>query len=368
MDVICEKKELLSGVQKVQRGVPTRTLLPHLTSVLLRAEQGMLELVTTDLEIEIRDKIESKIKEPGNVLIPAMVFRNIVYNLPESEVCLKKQSDESRLYLKCGEAEFYINTFKEEDFPLINIENERSAFSVERKSLGDTLKRTIKSSSKDEMKPVLNGALLSILDQKIEFVSTDSYRLTVCNVTYTNKDISGAQIIIPNRALQEVLKIISLAKEGEAKVSLTDNKIIFSLGNSLLTSRVIEGEFPAWEKLFPETWQNELKVNKKILQEIIRRVSVMAQDNAPVKMSLKKNEVIVSAEKAEVGSSTERCPLEYEGENMTISFNPTFLLDGLEGVDDEEVDIKINEPLKPCLIRPVAHEDYLYIIMPIKSD
>lgn len=375
MKIRCVKEDLLKGIQIVQKGISAKSALPILSSILFQAEDK-LKLQTTDLETSISCITNAKIIKKGRVGVPARLIGDIVRSLPEAAVDLEYNPDKRELALLCQNSSFEIKTLSAEDFPKVpNLESStiQEECTLESNLFLNVVKQVIRAASKDETRPILTGILFTLSESKVRMVATDSYRLAVTESSIESKKgekrkEEGEKIraVIPTKALEDVLKIISILESQEVRMRVLENHIVFDLGEAQLIARLIEGQYPNYQQLLPEGYQLELPVKREELIGAVKRISLLAQNNSPVQFDLGKNNLTVSAVTQEVGEAKEDVKIKYEGEEVKIAFNGQYLLDGLTAVNQEDVLIKLLDPLKPGLIKSVESDEFLYLIMPVR--
>jgi DNA polymerase-3 subunit beta len=332
-----------------------------LGGILLRADEGRLLLAATDMEISLRATISGAIEGDGAVVVPGKLLTDLARLLPDENVTLVHEEGDGVLAVTSGSHSSRLNVFSAEDFPrLPPVDGELHA--TDAAALLGTIDKVARAASRDESRPVLTGILVQFAGGKLVMAATDSYRLAVKE---TDLDAGGAEIeaIIPARALQELARLA--AGEEEVKLGLQDNHVVFGAGDVWLTSRRIDGQFPNYKQLLPETFEAELTLERAPLLEVIRRAGVLAQRNAPLRLRFAEGELTVSAQTQDVGEGRESIPIEYAGEPLEIGFNPEFLRDGLEAVGSDSVQLKLINPLRPGLVVS-PDESFWYLIMPIR--
>jgi DNA polymerase-3 subunit beta len=230
----------------------------------------------------------------------------------------------------------------------------------------ETISRVARSASRDETRPVLTGILISAAGQELRMVATDSYRLSVKETTLEAPLQGTLEANVPARALQELARIEQQTGAETVAVSVGQNQAIFELGDVVLSSRLIDGQFPNYRQLLPESVEHELRLSSAEVTDVVRRISLLAQKNAPLRMSFSEGSLSVSAQTPDVGEASEAIPVPYKGELFEIGFNPEFLRDGLESIDTDELVLKLISPLRPGLIESPDSGDFVYLIMPIR--
>ena len=230
----------------------------------------------------------------------------------------------------------------------------------------ETAAKVARSASRDETRPILTGILVSASGSDLRMVATDSYRLSV-KETGLEAPLDGSfEANVPARALQELVRIAQAADEGELTIGVRANQVVFDLGGVVLSSRLIDGQFPNYRQLLPDTHEHELTVSTSELTDVVRRMSLMAQKNAPLRLAFGDGELKVSAQTPDVGEAHESMPIPFQGEPFEIGFNPDFLRDGLESVDADDLRLKLISPLRPGLIEAGDESGFQYLIMPIR--
>ncbi|MGH3103426.1 MAG: DNA polymerase III subunit beta [Gaiellaceae bacterium] len=362
MKVTCGRDELMQKLGVVARAVSTRASVQVLLGVLLRAEAGRLQLAATDMELSLRASLEAEVADEGAAVVPGRLLVDIARLLPAGEVVLEHRAEEGVVRLECGSASYRLNSYSVEDFPRLPDVETLQSFTVEREALLDTVARVSRSASRDESRPVLTGILVRFEAGRLVMAATDSYRLSVKETTLGG-EAPPFEAIIPARALGELARIAQGGEEIELGVH--ENQVVFSAGGVLLTTRRIDGQFPNYKKLIPETFEHELALPRTELLEVVRRTAVMAQRNSPLRLRFAEGELTVSAQTQDVGESRESLPVAFTGEPLEIGFNAEFLRDGIESVTTDEVTLKLISPLRPGLIQG-GGDDFSYLIMPIR--
>lgn len=361
--VTCAKDELTRALSLVGRAVSTRATVQVLGGVLLRAGDGQVELAATDMELSLRLTVEAQVEGEGAVVAPGRLLVDLARLLPEGEVVLEHRSEQGVLEITCGPASYKLNTYSAEDFPKLPDAAATETFSVDSGAFLETVARVARSASRDESRPVLTGILVRFEGGKLVMAATDSYRLSVKETELAGGTATELEAIVPARALTELSRIAQDA--GELKIGVQENHVVFGAGDVWLTTRRIDGQFPNYKQLLPETFEHEVSLPREEFLEVVRRASVMAQRNSPLRLRFADGEVTVSAQTQDVGEVKESLPVPFTGDPLEIGFNPEFLRDGLESVESEEVALRLISPLRPGLIHSDA-EDFSYLIMPIR--
>jgi DNA polymerase III subunit beta len=356
------KDELASRLAIVARGVSTRTAVLVLGGIQLRAEGGRLYLAATDMDLSLRASLDAHVSGEGTVVVPGRLLLDIARSLPEGDVVIEHRPEEAVVAVTAGPASYRLHTYSAEDFPRLPDAEASTMHAIDREALVDTVARVGRSASRDESRPVLTGILVRFEPGKIVMAATDSYRLAV-KETPVEGSLPELEAIIPARALQELARIASGADEVE--LGMQENHVVFSADGVLLTTRRIDGQFPNYRQLLPEQFEHELALPREELVDVVRRVSLMAQRNSPLRLRFADGELTVSAVTQDVGEARESMPAPFSGETLEIGFNAEFLRDGLESVDSETLRFKLISPLRPAVLEGES-DDYVYLIMPIR--
>jgi DNA polymerase III subunit beta len=361
--VTCVKDELTQALSLVGRAVSTRATVQVLGGVLLRASDGQMHLSATDMELSLRLSVGAQIEGDGAVVAPGRLLVDLARLLPESEVVLEHRPEHGVLEITCGPASYKLNTYSAEDFPKLPEVEGTQTFAVDSSAFLETVSRVARAASRDESRPVLTGVLVRFEGGKLIMAATDSYRMSVKETELAGETASELEAIVPARALTELSRVAQ--DSGELQIGVQENHVVFGAGDVWLTTRRIDGQFPNYKQLLPETFEHEVALPREEFLEVVRRASVMAQRNSPLRLRFAEGEVTVSAQTQDVGEAKESLPVPFTGDPLEIGFNPDFLRDGLESVESDEVALRLISPLRPGLLRSDA-EDFSYLIMPIR--
>jgi len=358
----CSRDELARALGIVSRGVSTRTTVQILAGILIDAREGSVKLAATDMELSLRTSLEAQIESEGSVVVPGRLLLELARLLPDSEVSIEHKLEEAIVEVRCGSASYRLHTYNAEDFPRLPEVEAVERHEVDRETLLETVARVSRSASRDESRPVLTGVLMRFEPGKLVMAATDSYRLSV-KETPLEGSVPELEAIVPARALAELARIAQAGEQIELGVH--ENQVVFGTGDAWLTTRRIDGQFPNYRQLVPEAFDHEVSLPREELLDVVRRVSVMAQRNSPLRLRFADGELTVSAQTQDVGEARESLPTAFSGEPLEIGFNAEFLRDGVESVVGEQARLKLISPLRPGLIQGEG-DDFLYLIMPIR--
>jgi DNA polymerase-3 subunit beta len=360
--IICSKDELVQALGIASRAVSTRTSVQILSGILLEARNSELRVAATDMELSLRATLSAQVEGDGAIVLPGKTLVDIARLLPADDVEIEHKPVESVAHLTCGSASYTLHTYNPEDFPRLPELDAVTTFSVDREALLETITRVARAASRDESRPVLTGILVSFAGGKLVMAATDSYRLAV-KETALEGTVPELEAIVPGRALQELARIATSGDEVE--VGVQENQVVFSTNGVWLTTRRIDGQFPNYRQLLPETFEHELTLPRVELLEVVRRASVMIQRSTPLQLRFAQGELTVIARTHEVGESKESMPAPFTGDPLEIGFNAEFLRDGLELIDSDDVRLKLISPLRPAVIHGEG-DDFTYLVMPIR--
>jgi DNA polymerase-3 subunit beta len=366
MKLTIPRDTLSAALQLVGRAVSTRGTLPSLGGILADASNGTLTLRATDMELALTHAMNGlAVESEGAVLLPGRLFADVVRSLPPGDVALALRPEERDVEVAAGGARFHLRTLPAEDFPRLP-EPEGEPMTLPATPLAETIELVARAASRDEVRPILTGVLVQAEGERLTMVATDSYRLAVKHATLSAPVSETLEANVPARALRELARIIAAEGVDEVGLAMPRNQAIFHVGSVVLSSRLIEGQFPSWRQLIPESFEHEVRLPRDEFHEIARRVSQLAQRNAPLRLLFGEGEVTAAATTPDVGDASEAMPAPYSGEPLEIAFNPQFLIEGVESVGSEELTLQLSSPLRPGLIRPVDGDEFSYLVMPIR--
>ena len=364
-----ERQPFLSELQLVTRAAATRSAIPALGGVMLKAEGEGIVLSATDTEIALRSSIAAEVEQDGTLLLPARLLLDIVRVADGDRVSIESASDQGVVKVTSQRASFAVRTLPAADFPKLPTADADTAVQLDAAALAATVERVARAASRDETRPVLTGILVSLEDGTLRMVATDSYRLSVKEAAVPGLNGTAFEANVPARALQELGRVVAETQPEVVSIITRDNQVVFESGRVTLSSRLIDGQFPNYRQLLPESYEHDVVIDKSELLGVVRRVSLMAQRNAPLRLRFEQGTVTLSAQTPDVGEASESVPVNYQGDELEIGFNPQFLQEGLESVGATEVRLRLISPLRPGLIETAgegAEDQFLYLIMPVR--
>ena len=365
MKLTTKRGELVSKLSIVSRAVSTRAATQALSGILLTATDDGVALTATDGEMGLRTAMAADVGEAGSVLLPGRLLSELSRSLGDETVEIEQRESERDVEIRSGGSSFHLRVLSSEDFP--NLPEEGSEpLTIPAPALAETVELVARAASRDDMRPVLTGVLVSAAGQEMTMVATDSYRLAVKRTELESAIGGELEANIPAKALRELGRLVAGGEIEQVAVSLLPNQAVFKAGEVLLNTRLIDGQFPNFRQLLPESYEHDVRLPRSEFLEVVRRVSQLAQRNAPLRLAFSQGELKVSASTPDVGDAEEAMPAVFEGEALEIGFNPEFLRDGIESVEGDEIVLRLISPLRPGLLQPVDNEDFRYLVMPIR--
>jgi DNA polymerase III subunit beta len=360
-----KRDEFVSKLSIVSRAVSTRAITQALAGVLLTATEDGVLLSATDGEMGMRTKLEAEVSGTGSVLLPGRLLAELARSLGDQSVEIELREAERDVEIRSGSSNFHLHVLPAEDFPKLPDET-GEPLKIPATALAETIDLVANAASRDDMRPVLTGVLVTAGSDEMTMVATDSYRLAVKRTKLEGGAGGELEANIPAKALRELARIVAGEEVEDVAVSLLPNQAVFKAGSVLLNTTLIDGQFPNFRQLLPESYEHDVRLPRSDFLGVARRVSQLAQRNAPLRLSFSSGELKVSASTPDVGDAEETMPAAFEGEAMEIGFNPEFLKDGIESVNGDEVMLRLISPLRPGLLQPVDNEDFRYLVMPIR--
>lgn len=364
MKFICEKRELIEAISLVQKAINSQNTLPVLANILLKTEGQKLYLSATNLEIAISTSLEADVENEGAITLPARLFSNYISLLKDGEISVSLDSVDSVL-IKSADSQTKIKGISADEFPELPVVQEESSFVLPADVLKKGIEQTVFSCSASSTRPVLSGVLLWTNGTELRLVGTDSYRLGEKKITLP-EEMEDQKYIVPARTFQELSRI--LGKEKEVKVILSKNQILFQTEHSEISSRLIEGNFPDYERIIPKTEQATASVSRSDLILAVKRAGIFAReiDNNNVRVGIEKEHISIATEETEIGSGSTNVPANIDGEGTLMALNAQYYLDALQVISTENVILKSGNSLAPLKISAENDDSFVHIIMPLK--
>lgn len=383
MKISCTQENLNRGLQISSHIASKNINLPILNNVLLKVENGSIVFLATNLEIGVRSVIRGKIEEEGSIALPAKLFTDYINSLPREKVDITLE--EQNIEVKCGNFETKIRGVLPTEFPLIPEVKDCSTYSVEIDKFRNSVNQVLFAVSNNDIRPEISGVFLKFDGEKKQVImaATDSYRLAEKNIDFLEGESGERGVIIPFKTMQEVLRILSIFKDGEndnteegkvLKICLTENQAMFSVNGVELISRVVEGQYPDYRQIIPNTWKTKAIFDKTELIQVVRTASLFSKQGIydisfkfKPKEEGREGELILNSANSQFGETTASLKIDLEGEGNETVLNYKYLLEGLNAIEQEKVILELISGENPCLLQPKEEtSNYLYIIMPIK--
>ncbi len=359
----CERDVLLDALSTTGRAVGGRTGTIALSGLHLELSGDALRVTGSDLDLTISQTLTVAGDTDGVVVIPSKLIADIVRALGPGAVDVVVDGDE--VQITAGRSEFSMRTIPADDFPRLS-QPEGDEVTLNAADLSAALKQVVKAASGDDSRPILTGVLLAAEGEGLRLVSTDSYRLAVRDLPGTSVLSGDQSVLVPSRALAELNRITPVGDGATVSLRLGERDASFEVDGIQVVTRLIEGEFPNYRGLIPDTYPNELTVNRAELMDAVRRVRLMAQEATPIRLNMKPDGLELVAVTQDVGQAQEALDANYNGDELTVAFNPDYLIDGIEVTGGEEITLQTVDPLKPAVMRGADSEDFLYLLMPVR--
>lgn len=367
MNLTIAKEQIITGLQAVQNVVSTRTTLPILSNVLLKAENDRLELTATDLDVTISCAVEAKVKKPGASTVPVKRLFGIVRELSGAE--LDMDVDEKNFCsIRSGPSFYKINGLSADEFPPLPKFKEEKKAVLPQETVRAMMRKTSFAISTDESRYVLNGIFLCLKDHKMTMVATDGRRLALVDEDVNVPETSQGEFIVPAKAVNELNRL--LQEKGEIEVRYAENQASFTLkdekgGSILIITKLVEGNYPNYRQVIPSETKERISVVREELLHALRRAEIMTSEKSnSVKLSFGKNRLEITANSPEVGEAKESLAVNYKGNEMAIAFNPKYLIDPLNALPNDEIFIELIDELSPGVIK--INGPFLYVVMPMR--
>lgn len=357
----CERDVLVEALATAERAATSRAALPVLSGLRLALTGDRLRVTGTDLDLTITTEVEVGGEDDGVAVLPARLAVDIVRNLEPGAVEVDTSGDRPRI--SAGRSEFFLHAIPADEYPT-PAEPQGESVSLAAGELAEALGQVTHAASTDESRPILTGVLLAAEDDGLRLVSTDSYRLAFRDLPGTTVLQQGQHVLVPSRALSELVRV--LAQDTPVTLVLADQLATFTVGSFHLTTRLIQGDFPDYQKLIPTDMPNRLTVDRHALIDAIRRVQLMARENSPVRLTMGADGLELRAVTQEVGEAVESLDAKYEGSELTVAFNPRYLMDGLQVAPGDEVTLMTRDAQRPAVIRSTERDEFLYLLMPVR--
>ena len=363
MKIICSKSSLLKSVSISLKAVPSKTTMPILECILMDATTNQIKFTTNDMELGIETIVDGIIEEKGMVALDAKIFYEIIRRLPDNDITIKTD-DKYTATITCEKAKFNIPGKSGEDFAYLPMIEKDESLTISQYTLKEMIRQTIFSIAVNENNKLMTGELFEIKDNCLKVVSLDGHRIAIRKMPL-KKEYSDRKVVVPGKTLSEVSKILSGEMDDQVSIYFTKNHILFEFDQTMVVSRLIEGEYFRIDQMLSSDYETKLKINRKEFLDCIDRATLLVRevDKKPIIINITDDDMELRIDSA-MGSMNEEIDIEKEGKDIMIGFNPKFLIDALRVIDDETVTIYLVNPKAPCFIRD-DEENYTYLILPV---
>ncbi|MGD9014430.1 MAG: DNA polymerase III subunit beta [Candidatus Omnitrophota bacterium] len=361
MRLSVNKEILVKGIQTVQNVISQKSNLPILSYLLLETNKENIQLTATDLDIGIIHKIPARIEESGNIILPAKKFGDIIKEFPEETISINTKKNNLTI-IESKQCQFKLMGLSYEEFPKLPKFTNQEVIKLDQDTLKEILSLVAFAVSYDETRYILNGILCQIKKDSITLIATDGKRLACYQKKLPQGVNQPTQIIIPIKTIHELNR--NLTEEGEILLGIGKNQILLDLGNTQIISRLIEGEFPDYKQVIPPASPNKIKIDREQCLLATRRAALLSTpDYQAIKLEVHNDRLVISKSTPNIGESREELPCEYNGKDMIIGFNPSYLIDVLKNLTEQTIELEITDSEKPGVIRT---NGYIYIVLPMR--
>ena len=363
MKIVCNKSDLVKGVNIVSKAVPGKTTMPILECILIDATTDIIKLTANDMELGIQTEIAGEIIDRGMIAIDAKIFSEIVRKLPDNEVSIETD-DRLQTTIVCEKAKFDISGKPGNEFAYLPIIEKDDSIVISQFTLKEVIRQTIFSIADTESNKLMTGELFEIKDNVLRVASLDGHRISIRKIELKNP-VSDYKMVVPGKTLIEISKILSGEAESMVEISYTNNHIVFEFDNTIVVSRLIEGEYFKIDQMLSSDYDTKVRINKKEFLNCIDRATLLIKegDKKPIIIDIQ-DEMMELKIKSQIGSMNEEIMISNDGKDLLIGFNPKFLIDALRVIDDEEVTLYLMNAKAPCFIKDET-ESYIYLILPV---
>ena len=363
MKLIFTKSSLNKAVGIVMKAVPTRTTMSILECILIDASTNEIKFTANDMELGIETIVEGEIIEKGKVAIDAKIFSEIVRKLPDNDITIETD-DNYTSTITCEKSKFNIAGKSGDDFSYLPVIIKEKSISLSQFTLKETINQTIFCTSPNDNNKMMTGELFEVKDNVLKVVGLDGHRIAIRNINLSG-NADDVKVVVPGKTLNEISKILSSDVESVVNIYFTNNHILFEFDNTMVVSRLIEGEYFKINQMLSSDYETKVVINKKEFLDSIDRANLLIRegDKKPIIINITDGSLEVKVQSA-IGSLNEDIDINKEGKDIMIGFNPKFLIDALRVIDDETVDIYLVNPKAPCFIRD-KEENYIYLILPV---
>ena len=363
MKIICEKDELMKSINIVSKAVPVRTTMNILECILINAGSGRIRLTANDMELAIETTLEGEIEKKGTAALNAKMFSEIIRKLPQGRVVIETDGD-MRAVITCQKACMQIEEKDGEDFPVVPAIEKNHAFYLSQMALRDIIRQTIFSISQNDTNPIMTGELFECEDDHFRVISLDGHRISM-RYLQLKEAADSFKVIVPGKTLNEISKLLSGGAEDMVRISISKDHIMFEMDETVIVSRLIDGNYFRVDQMIPMDFETKVKVNRREMIESVERsiLFVNEEDKKPLVLDIANQEINMSI-RSQKGSYNDNLPVVKEGKDVKIGFNPKLMIDFLRAIDDETIDFHFVNSKAPCVIKD-EEKTYTYLLLPV---
>lgn len=362
MKLAIVRTKFLDGLQTVQNVVTTKGSLQILSNALMHAEGNQLCITTTDLDISERCFVECEVERPGSTTLPIRRLASIIREMDEGKILIEVDDDDVAS-VQSGSSYFKIIGLPTRDFPPVPATEGKFCYRIDQGAFREMLRKTAYAVSLDETRRVLNGVLLAFKENKLTMVATDGRRLALVEHEIEFPPEAEVEMVLPTKAVSELMRI--LGNDGDLKIYAQKNQVVFELGTTTLSSKLIDGVYPNYRQVIPSVCDERVVIDRELLLSALRRVSVVTTDKSnATRLTFSANQLTISTSTPDVGEGRDTVPVKYAGKEVSIIFNPEYVMDPLKNMDDDEIVIELNDGHSPALLK--CSIPFLYVLMPLR--
>lgn len=369
MKITCTKELLSHAVQIVQKAVATKAQMPILTGIYMTAADNILELQATDYEIGVSCKIEAEVEEPGSVVLSGRYFQEVVRKLPGDRIEISSNNEDRTIKITSNFAQFNLLCLPAEEFPVLKPLAGDTVFQIRDNILRELIKKTVFACANDEARPIFTGGLLEVNNHDVTMVATNTHRLALKKDMIDRFD-GNIKMIIPAKILNELARVMVSDVPSNVTISCQRNQIGFAFDNVYILSRLIEGQFPDYNRVIPPNFATTVTINTDQFLDAVERVSLLARDGEynVIKLSFRNNSVIITSNNPDIGKAEENVNASIDGNELDIAFNAKYVTDILKNISSDQLTFSLNTPLSPASVKPLDDPNYTYIITPVRTN
>lgn len=363
MKIICSKTDLLNSVNIVLKAVPAKSTMPILECLIIEAEESGIKMISNDMELGIETMVKGTVSDAGTVALNAKVFSEIIRKLPENDVTIETDSS-YKATISCEKSVFDIMGKSGEEFPGLPVIEKERFITISQFTLKEVVRQTVFSISDNENNKIMTGELFEINGDQMRVVSLDGHRISIRRLQL-KEAYEPLKVIVPGKTLNEVSKILGGGMDDEVKIFFTDKHIVFEFEDTVVLSRLIEGEYYKIDQMLSGDYETKVTMNKKVFLSCIDRATLLIKESEkkPVIIQITDDNMELKINSS-IGSMNEQMDIQKEGKDILIGFNPRFLMDALRVIDEEEIEVYLFNPKAPCFIKD-KEENYIYLILPV---